>query len=348
MHIRHIDVVKKSLGDSTLELLKTIFDESTGLPPGVPATRFRANYPKWMDELNNMGHSGFLLKPDYTKDTYRVSAYVLPLIESEHTSEILTCTEVVYKYLQRYYDEHLRQPISTDQLTEIVKIERALLLESLCYMRDIDGWWSSLGNDFPLEENSMVVVNEQVLKYDSFADLISRVYEWNYVNPKERAETWGREERTKNSNENDGFFTADEFAEYPTWFSELDDSKKAFIGEIDVAIRSALLALPTIGLRTLLERVMVEHIGEAGGFAEKLRRFEENGFVTVLHADSLRKVLDVGHASAHRAYFPNEEDVKTCVEVVKHLMHGLYVLHPKVQEMSKNTPIDPRRRINKG
>lgn len=347
MHIPHTDVVKKSLGDSTLELLKTIFDQSSGLPPGVPIIRFRADYPQWMDELSNMGHSGFLLKPDYTKETYRASAYVLPLIESIRASEILTCMEEVYKYLQSYYDRYLRLPIRVDQLKENVKIEHTLLLESLCYMRDVDGWWSSLNNDFPLEENSTVIVNEQVLKYDSFVDLISRVYEWNYVNPKKRAESWLQEERRENPKGNNGFFTDDEYAEYPTWFSELDDSKKAFIGEIDIAIRNALLALPTIGLRTLLERVMVEHIGEEGGFSEKLKRFEDNGYVTALHADILKKVLDVGHASAHRAYFPNEGDVKTCVEVVKYLMHGLYVLHPKVQELSKNTPIDPRKRTKK-
>lgn len=94
----------------------------------------------------------------------------------------------------------------------------------------------------------------------------------------------------------------------------------------------------------MIERVMAEHIGEEGGFAEKLKRFEENGYVTPLHADSLRKVLDVGHASAHRAYFPDEEDVRTCTEVVKHLMHGLYVLHPMVERMSENTPPDPRRK----
>ena len=141
MHIRHIDEVKKSLVDSTLELLKTIFEQSSSLPPGVPATRFRAKYPKWMDELNNMGHSGFLLKPDYTKDTYRVSAYVLPLIESTRASEILSCIETVYKYLQHYYDEHLRQPISSAQLTEAVKIENTLCWSrfSICVMWVVGG-----------------------------------------------------------------------------------------------------------------------------------------------------------------------------------------------------------------
>ncbi|MEX2162916.1 MAG: TIGR02391 family protein [Sulfuricaulis sp.] len=183
MNVRHTDEAKKSIGVSTLELLKTIFEQSSGLPPGVGATRFRAKYPKWMDELHSMGHSSILLKPDFTKDTYRVSAYVLPLIESQHASELLACMEAVYKYLRKYYDEHLLQPIRANQLIETAGIEYTLLLESLCYMRDVDGWWSGLGNDFPLETSSTIVVNERVLKYDSFSELISRVYENTYVIP---------------------------------------------------------------------------------------------------------------------------------------------------------------------
>lgn len=183
MNIRYVNETKKSIGESTLELLRTIFEQSNGLPPGVPATRFRAKYPRWMDELHNMGHSSILLKPDYTKDAYRVSAYVLPLIDEPHASEILAGMEMVYKYLRQHYDEHLVQPLTANQLKDSVKVEQTLLLESLCYMRDIDGWWSGLGNDFPLEGESTVVVNEQVLKYDSFGEFISRVYEINYVIP---------------------------------------------------------------------------------------------------------------------------------------------------------------------
>ena len=199
MNIHYIDEVKKSLGDPTLELLKTIFEQSSGLPPCVPATRFRAKHPKWMDELNSMGHSGFLLKPDYTRDTYRVSAYVLPLIQSARAYKILACMEAVYKYLTHYYSQHLRQPISTAQLKEGVQIEAELLLESLSYMRDVDGWCSGLSNDFPLESDSTVIVNEQVLKYDTFGELISRVYKYNYINPKERVETWCLHDREENS-----------------------------------------------------------------------------------------------------------------------------------------------------
>lgn len=347
MHVPHVNEVRKTVGSSILNLLRTIFEQSVGIPPSVPATRFRADNPQWMDELHNMGYSSFLIKTDPEEDTYRISAYSVPLIDSKRASEILANMQTIYQYLPKHYAEHLRQPLSVAEIERAVNLEHEQVLETLFYMRDVDGWWSGLSAGFPAEPSSTVVVNEQVLKYGSFADLISRVYEWNFINPKEQVETWWHQGRTAEIADRHGFFTTNESTEYPAWFAQLDDAKKALIGEIDVAMRRSLLALPTIGLRTLIERVMVEHVGEDGGFSEKLSRFQQNGYVTSLHADSLRKVLDVGHASVHRAYFPNEEDVRTCVEVAKHLMHGLYVLHPRVQAMATNTPEDPRR-IKKG
>lgn len=187
MIIRHIHEAKKSLGDSTLELLKTIFDQSRGLPPSVPATRFRANHPKWMDQLTWMGHSGLFIKWDQEKDMYRVSGYALPLVDSIRASTILSHIETIYMLMQHHYSEYLRQPLRVSELLDDIDVERDQLIDALCYMRDVDGWWSSLGSNFPLGENGEIVINEEVLKYQSFGELISKVYESSFTQQREQS-----------------------------------------------------------------------------------------------------------------------------------------------------------------
>jgi len=135
-----------------------------------------------------------------------------------------------------------------------------------------------------------------------------------------------------------GLFNGTNASNYPEWYEELDDKKKALLNEIDSSLRNDLSALPMMGLRALLESVMVERVGDDGGFEAKLKLFEKNGYVTSQHADIIRKVLDAGHASMHRTYFPSVGDLDTGAEVVKHLLHGIYVLHPKVQGVAANTP----------
>lgn len=106
-------------------------------------------------------------------------------------------------------------------------------------------------------------------------------------------------------------------------------------------MRNDLSALPMMGLRALLESVMIERIGDNGTFGAQLEKFVMNGFVTSQHADSIRIVLGAGHAAMHRTYFPSPDDLLTCAEVVKHLLHGLYVFHPKVQVLAANVPPRP-------
>lgn len=340
--VPHVDIVKASLGETTIQVLSIIFANSSGVPPSTPLTRFRADHPELMDELNKLGWSGFFLKRDEVKDKYRISGYALPLIDSSDAVQLLECMRAAYEFMQAYYKEHLREPLLTQNLINSVGQNRELVLSAFCYMQDIDGWWSSLSNEFPISVDSTITVNEQILLYKSFGDFLARAYEWNYVNPKDKASAAGGFSLQRVTGKSPSVFNDASASKYPKWYDKLDDKKKALLIEINFSIQNDLSALPMMGLRALLDSVMIEHVGDEGGFEEKLCRFEKNGYVTYQHANVLRKVLDAGHASMHRTYFPNVDDLGTCVDVVTHLLNGVYVLHPKVQDLAANTPPRPK------
>jgi hypothetical protein len=339
--VPHVDVVKAALGESTIQTLTLIFEKSSGEPPSTPRDRFRADHPELMNVLDKLGWDGFFLKRDDSNTSYRVSGFALPLIGSPRAAQLLECMNAAYVYMQGYYDKHLRVPLLTRKLVEVVGGNEKEALEALCYMRDIDGWWSGLTGEFPLAKDSAITVNEQVLVCKTFGDLLARAYEWNYVNPKRKASSLNESLSFGTSGQSPGFFNDTDSSKYESWYEQLDDKKKSLLREIDVGMRNDLSALPMMGLRALLESVMVEYVSDEGGFEAKLGRFEKHGYVTPLHADSIRKVLDAGHASIHRTYFPSTDDLRTCAEVVKHLMHGLYVLQPKVQSLAANVPPRP-------
>lgn len=342
INVPHVEKVKVALGEPALQALTLIFERSKGTPPGTNIDRFRADHPGLMEVLNTLGWSGLFLKQDHAKGTYRISGYALPLIDSPYSVELLECMESAYVQMQTYYREHLREPLNTKALIGLVGKNRDLVREAFFYLRDIDGWWSGLSNDFPLDLNSTVTINEQVLVYKSFGDLLARVYEWNYVNPTVTAGIPPECLDQKARGNSPGIFDEPSTSPYPDWFNELDDSKKALLIEIDINLRNDLKALPMMGMRALLDSVMVERIGDIGGFEEKLKQFTKNEYVTEQHADILRKVLEAGHASMHRTYFPNTQDLMTCADVVKHLLLGIYILHPKVQNLAANTPPRPK------
>jgi Domain of unknown function (DUF4145) len=340
--VPHVDVVKVALGESTVQALTLIFEKSSGEPPSTPSARFRADHPELMNVLDKLGWDGFFLKRDDSNARYRVSGFALPLIASPRAARLLECMNTAYVYMQGYYDEHLREPLLTRKLVEVVGGKENDVLEALCYMQDIDGWHSGLPSDFPFAQDNAFIVNEQVLVCKTFGELLARVYEWSYVNPKHKAKNTISDWMPVGARgQSPGFFNETGSTEYPSWYEQLDDTKKTLLGEIDIGMRNDLSALPMMGLRAFLESVMIERIGDVRGFEAKLEKFVTNGFVTSQHADSIRKVLDAGSASMHRTYFPNADDLQTCAEVVKHLLHELYVLHPKVQTLAANVPPRP-------
>lgn len=93
-----------------------------------------------------------------------------------------------------------------------------------------------------------------------------------------------------------------------------------------------------MGLRTLLELVILDHIGDQGSFNKNLKAFQDAGFMTKQQADVIAYVIDAGSAAAHRAYFPNLTDLTTCIDAVRYLMQGVYVLKPQMDAVATNTP----------
>jgi len=255
---------------------------------------------------------------------------------------LLEYMDAAYMHIQGHYKAHLKEPLLSSALVDRLGVNINLALEALCYMKDINGWWSSLNGGFPVGENSSVTIDEQVLVHKTFVGLLARIYEWDYVKPEHKAKNSTNMFQSFGvSGKSPGFFNNSESTEYPAWFDLLEEKNKALLDEIDNAMRIKLLALPLMGLRALLDNVMTEKLGDVGNFKEKLKQFEKCGYVTAKQAVTIRNVLDAGHAAMHRTYFPNIDDLQTCVDVVKHLMQGLYELQPKSQVVAKNVPPRP-------
>lgn len=341
MAVKYIDEVKQTLGDKAIDVLTDLFRSSTGTPPQVVAARYRADHPQWLDVLDQLEQPTLFLDRDRDHIDYVVRVYAIPLLEDEYAQSILSTMEEIFCLFKVEYPKRLNEPIALSEICDGLNLEPNIVRDALSYMIQSHGIWSGRSNDFPVAEDSTVCISENVLRHEDFGEILSQFYEWHIINPHKSAEDlddlWVAEQ-----NVTEGFFTKDDLSQRPKWFDELDDQKKALIGEIDKAVKEGLSALPTIGLRTLLETTILDHIEDQYNFSKNLKKFREAGYITEQHSNLLKDVVAAGNASAHRAYFPNREDLNVCIEVLKHLLHGVYVLKPKVDKAAKNTPARPK------
>ena len=337
MDIPHIEIVRETIGSQAVEALRAIFESRKGTPPSVPVQRFRADHEEWINTLDTLEGKYSLIERSRECTDYLIRPYALPLIGTSESDEILNVMDKIYENFPELYKENLSQPIGIDKLCSSESGRKNLINEALYYISQSHGIYSGMTTGFPYIENSSLCISESVLSKKSIGRVLSEYYEWHFVNPKnqiaslENVDSAGVDSWSI-------FFKDNTSSGKPDWYDYLGDTQKALILEIDSALSNKLKALPTIGLRTLLETIMVEKIDDTGSFAKKVERFTDKGYVTPKMSEALSHVLDAGNASAHRAYFPSRDDLITCVELVKHLMHGIYILRPRGENVADNTP----------
>ncbi|MEW8042468.1 MAG: DUF4145 domain-containing protein [Candidatus Thiodiazotropha endolucinida] len=334
MKITHVNFIKEKLGTEAIHVLQALFDSAKGQPPSVVTERFRADNHKWLDLLDKLEYGHFLIKRDSTAKNYLIKAYALPLIDT--ADSVLAKMQHLYERMTELYPIHLSEQIDVSILIDDLEGKKSEWLDALYYLIDISGVWSGISSGFPYEKESSISISENILRNNDIAMLISKFYEWNYVNPANTTTDWHLQD--SEGNPNTVFFAQEVKEGFPAWYDELDLTMKSLIREIDKALLNNMNVLATIGLRTLLDMAMVDKVGDLGTFKQKLDKFTHEGYATPKGAELISGVLDAGNAAAHRAYSPNEEDIGVCVIVVKHMMEGIYILQPKIRKVTKNTP----------
>lgn len=131
----------------------------------------------------------------------------------------------------------------------------------------------------------------------------------------------------------------------PKWLSELDtilDDEKEFIHDLMKEIYSGLhnnsRRLATMGIRALIEHIMIKKAGDQGSFSKNLESFAAQGFISLSQEDILNTVLEAGHATIHRSYSPTTEDLHTCMDITESIVESVYIHPEKANKLKEKIP----------
>jgi hypothetical protein len=138
-----------------------------------------------------------------------------------------------------------------------------------------------------------------------------------------------------------------QFRKMPAWVQEIEWKEEeantfAFIPrllkEIYGSLYSEHRAVSAMGIRALLDLVMIEKIGDRGSFAKNIAAFQNEGFISQLQRTLLDPTLEFGHASMHRNYVPKMTELITALDITESLVHTLYILPAKAQSLGEAVP----------
>lgn len=131
----------------------------------------------------------------------------------------------------------------------------------------------------------------------------------------------------------------------PGWVSDwLHFDKKiedlvALHNEIYRALAEGSRRLAAMGIRALVEQIMIDKVGDKGRFEENIKAFFEAGFVAPVQQSTFRETLiEAGHAAMHRGFNPSVSTIETLLDIVEPLVDDLYFKQRRAREAAKSIP----------
>ncbi|MFA0882450.1 DUF4145 domain-containing protein [Vibrio cholerae] len=109
------------------------------------------------------------------------------------------------------------------------------------------------------------------------------------------------------------------------------------ISEIYVSLQNGCNRLTVMGIRALIEHVMIQKVGDKGRFVKNMDEFESQGYISKVQRTALDQVLEAGHAAIHRSYNPKQKEVIAAMDIVENIVESIYVVE-KNQHSLKHVP----------
>jgi uncharacterized protein DUF4145 len=139
----------------------------------------------------------------------------------------------------------------------------------------------------------------------------------------------------------------------PKWASfmmldgEAEGVVQDLLKEIHQAMQGDMRRLAAMGMRALLEHVMIAKVGDHGSFTSHLDAFEKGGYISLIRRDAIRTILDVGDAATHRSFKPTMDELNTALDVVEGVLAAIYDHSERTAKLGDRVPPRPPRKPKK-
>jgi hypothetical protein len=117
-----------------------------------------------------------------------------------------------------------------------------------------------------------------------------------------------------------------------------DDKLGELLSEIYRAVAGGQYRLAAMGIRALLEQVMIAKVGDLKTFDGKLDAFQTAGYISLLQRDALEATIEIGHAVMHRAFRPSEDDLQKALDIVEGVLAPLFVHKEAGEKLADRVP----------
>jgi len=117
-----------------------------------------------------------------------------------------------------------------------------------------------------------------------------------------------------------------------------EDDVGELLEEIYQAVSGRQYRLAAMGIRAVLEQVMIAKVGDLPTFGDKIAAFQTAGFISAVQKSAMENTLEVGHAAMHRAFAPTEKELNTSLDIVEGIFAAIYQHTDAALGLAKRIP----------
>jgi len=130
---------------------------------------------------------------------------------------------------------------------------------------------------------------------------------------------------------NKNYYPPSLYRPLPKWLWRLDEEWEVtkLLKEVYSALQNEAPSLSVMGIRAIIEFLMIEAVGDNGSFIKNMNEFQNKGYISPIQKTELEKALEAGHASIHRGFIPEKkQDLIRHPQQKTHLLAYINILMP--------------------
>jgi hypothetical protein len=108
--------------------------------------------------------------------------------------------------------------------------------------------------------------------------------------------------------------------------------------EVYAAGRGGQYRLAAMGIRSVLEHVIITKVGDHQTFRKNLEQFCDAGYISLMQRDALNESLEAGHAATHRFFNPTQQDLDILLNITEGILAAIYIHPDQAEFLSKRVP----------
>ncbi len=129
--------------------------------------------------------------------------------------------------------------------------------------------------------------------------------------------------------------------EKPDWWPRLPDKEMVIFGhEIYGALHNNFLTLALMGVRRVIEKMMIHSVGDKGSFIKLIPEFVERENIGTRQEEGIRALVDLGNAATHRQVeMQNQYQSEEVFTLMETLLFHHYILPKHISNIENSIPL---------